>query len=267
VFNTHQFRLNSAYDPDLTATGHQPLGFDQWASFYNHYVVDRVTWEMMVAPYSGTIPVLGEVGVHISDDSSISNYPEVLAEQGAQIQMRTYYANEPAYFTGDMDLKKFFNRTGDIANDGSLRAAFGANPTEIAVLSVFAQNAGGETCTYLVYLQINMHVKFFEPTDLPPSAYGHSVRSDCRLSTLDPTRAKGKQSEQGDDDVADCKPRFVFAEPRPIESCHEDPPVYGGDKPSGSVAVSSFPPGKAGNVRKDVGGHYVWVARDAGSSK
>jgi len=34
-----QFRANSCYDPDYTATGHQPMYFDNFALFYNRYRV------------------------------------------------------------------------------------------------------------------------------------------------------------------------------------------------------------------------------------
>jgi len=33
------FRGNSIFDPDLTGVGHQPLGHDQWANFYEYYRV------------------------------------------------------------------------------------------------------------------------------------------------------------------------------------------------------------------------------------
>lgn len=33
------YRGNSIFDPDLTGTGGQPLGFDQWAAFYATYTV------------------------------------------------------------------------------------------------------------------------------------------------------------------------------------------------------------------------------------
>lgn len=33
------FRLNGIYDPNLTGTGHQPMGHDQWNNFYNEYQV------------------------------------------------------------------------------------------------------------------------------------------------------------------------------------------------------------------------------------
>jgi len=35
------FRTNSIFDPDFTGIGHQPLGHDQWAAFYNRYKVVR----------------------------------------------------------------------------------------------------------------------------------------------------------------------------------------------------------------------------------
>jgi len=33
------FSLNCLYDPDISGGGHQPRGFDQWASFYSRYRV------------------------------------------------------------------------------------------------------------------------------------------------------------------------------------------------------------------------------------
>ena len=35
----YKFRLNSVYDPDLTSTGHQPRGHDQWSAIYKRYCV------------------------------------------------------------------------------------------------------------------------------------------------------------------------------------------------------------------------------------
>ncbi len=35
----YTFRLGSLFDPDYTSAGHQPYGFDQWAAFFNKYIV------------------------------------------------------------------------------------------------------------------------------------------------------------------------------------------------------------------------------------
>lgn len=39
VRTVNVFRGNSLFDPDQTNVGHQPLGFDQWSSFYSKYRV------------------------------------------------------------------------------------------------------------------------------------------------------------------------------------------------------------------------------------
>lgn len=35
----YRFRANSIFDPNLTGTGHQPMGRDQWAELYSRYIV------------------------------------------------------------------------------------------------------------------------------------------------------------------------------------------------------------------------------------
>jgi len=39
VSDIYQWRGNSLWDPDKTSTGHQPMGFDQYAGIYNYYRV------------------------------------------------------------------------------------------------------------------------------------------------------------------------------------------------------------------------------------
>jgi len=42
----YTFRLGSLFDPDYTSAGHQPYGFDQWAAFFNKYIVHEATVEV-----------------------------------------------------------------------------------------------------------------------------------------------------------------------------------------------------------------------------
>lgn len=42
-FAQHVFSANSVYDPDYTAIGHQPRGFDQLMSLYDHFIVTKAT--------------------------------------------------------------------------------------------------------------------------------------------------------------------------------------------------------------------------------
>lgn len=48
----HMFRLNSVYDPDYTATGHQPRGYDQWAALYAYYRVHVATYSVTASNYN-----------------------------------------------------------------------------------------------------------------------------------------------------------------------------------------------------------------------
>jgi len=46
------YRANSLFDPDFTAAGHQPLGYDQWSALYYCWVVPYCDVEMTVTPGS-----------------------------------------------------------------------------------------------------------------------------------------------------------------------------------------------------------------------
>lgn len=67
-FAYYIFRANSAYDPDFTGTGHQPMGFDEYMKLYDHYQVKWSSIKVTNMPTQSTgnaTPIVW--GVHISD--------------------------------------------------------------------------------------------------------------------------------------------------------------------------------------------------------
>jgi len=72
----YQFTCNGMYDPDVTGTGHQPIGFDQWmgtsstTGFYNHYHVEAS--EIKITAFSQASDNTGQaiVLLGISDDTT-----------------------------------------------------------------------------------------------------------------------------------------------------------------------------------------------------
>jgi len=48
VGSTFKFALNGMWDPYLAAGGHQPMGFDQWMTFYKRYKVYRCDMKIRV---------------------------------------------------------------------------------------------------------------------------------------------------------------------------------------------------------------------------
>lgn len=43
-YSEYVLSLSSVYDPDITGSGHQPRGYDQWANLYNAYRVINCYW-------------------------------------------------------------------------------------------------------------------------------------------------------------------------------------------------------------------------------
>jgi len=116
---THVFRLNSLFDPDLTGTGHQPLGFDQWATLYGEYQVmgsrikvraippDTNPVKLAVFP-SITSTVIGSVAtaseqpysksvwinnINVTQNSPITSYISVKKLEGRNIDSVNFIAN------------------------------------------------------------------------------------------------------------------------------------------------------------------------------
>lgn len=169
----HIIRLNSAYDPDQTLSGHQPMAFDQWSLFYNHYVVEETTFDVEIGPKANDSAAGGYnswVGCHISDDATTPVVVSELMELGSQTALTNPYSNGSTHiFKGVVNMAKYLNRK-DIASDPEVRAAVNANPTEQVILTIWGVNTDGlSTTTFNVGFKLAMRIRFMEPKDLAPS--------------------------------------------------------------------------------------------------
>lgn len=137
----HQFRANSIFDPDYTGVGHQPMGRDEWATFYDHYTVlgcsIRATFLSQGTANNQNIFV---GGILLDDDSGlISNIATVLeqgkaryafignSDSGNSIKTVRHYYN-PRKFFGVKDMKD---------NRDMLGADMSTNPSENAHFKIF----------------------------------------------------------------------------------------------------------------------------------
>ncbi len=81
-FAAQVFNLSSLYDPDYSASGHQPTGFDQWMLIYNRYRVYNVrvhvkfachpseqtqTFETTMVPQTSTTTTYSTIAEYIED--------------------------------------------------------------------------------------------------------------------------------------------------------------------------------------------------------
>lgn len=137
VAGSHAFRLNSLFDPDLTGTGTQPVGFDQWAAFYNRYIVYacKIEWYLQT-----TLPLA--VATHASNNDTAVGVPTVLGQPLSHIN--ACGVSDKAHGVEYYDLAKLTGRTfTEYMADDRFQALTSANPSEVAVWRMRADSAGG----------------------------------------------------------------------------------------------------------------------------
>lgn len=139
------YSLNSVYDPDISGSGTQPVGFDQWSAFYNRYRVDKVQVEVDFANLS-TISATDVLVLANNDNASIATQAAFQAATCAP------FANDKLLnITGSGQDACRIVRTYDIAKvlgvdktrhrgNPDYSAVISANPTESCYLHIVAQD-------------------------------------------------------------------------------------------------------------------------------
>lgn len=170
----YSFRANSIFDPNQSGTGHQPMGHDQWAAIYNHYIVLGSKIRCTFTPVnSGT----GQAafGIRLDDDGSSSSLSvSDYIEQGDsvyRVQPDNYTVSHPISLTKTFSTKKWFAIKDVMDNQTRLGAAIGSNPSEIASYVLWVGPADGSTDlgAWLLTVTIEYIVRFSEPKDMSPS--------------------------------------------------------------------------------------------------
>jgi hypothetical protein len=168
------FRANGPYDPDASIGGHQPLGFDQWAAFYNHYVVEKATIEVEAKESPISSDVLLQLAVMLSDDTTIPGSPSALREQpltNCQIFAKSCGSKSLASVKHLFVARDFFNRKDIMDNQAEIGALVSANPTEQAYFCVVVGKSDGTASSldFEIRVRLVYDVIFSEPKALAQS--------------------------------------------------------------------------------------------------
>lgn len=153
----HVFRMASIFDPDRTGVGHQPLGHDQWANFYEHYEVVESVMTVWFIPQTDA-----GVGcsIRMSTNSTVFTDPNNAFE--APIAVKTFAGRGrgiPAKLVIRYTPKLLHGKDYDSGN-GS--ATVGANPSYVSAGIIGASSAAdaGTAPTVDAQVQIDYKVRF-----------------------------------------------------------------------------------------------------------
>lgn len=164
VVASYVFRLNDCYDPDVTGTGHQPLGFDQMMEFYNHFCVIR---SRAIARFSTSSGTQGVCSLRVDAGSTVITDIERIMEFGGNItasleSIGSFGASKVLEIKADIAKLQGISPSALTADD-SLRGSAAASPTEQTYLHVQLWNSAGNTIVSNAYVILELEVVFMEP--------------------------------------------------------------------------------------------------------
>jgi len=163
------FRCNGLFDPDITGTGHQPLGFDQLMTIYTSYVVLGAKIKCTFFGREDTNSSMsGVVGIY-QDDSTSNTLPfEALIEGSGKKKWGVYTASDQKVVLTDTYKSKVVYSKATLA-DTSQRGTASTDPSDAHTWCLFNCNQASTTESVYVAVDIEYDVVFFERADLASS--------------------------------------------------------------------------------------------------
>jgi len=167
--NAFAFTLNGLYRPDapaVTARTHQPMGFDQMMSLYEHYTVISCKATVNFFSFSSTIPVT--VFLHLSPDGAVITSTSTLVENGQCVKHLLTPDYDKCTLTMSCNIAKYVSRK--VINENDYRGTSASNPAEQVYLMIGSFNEHDATQPTIDWnCTLEYYVKFSEPRKLAPS--------------------------------------------------------------------------------------------------
>ncbi len=165
LLSTAQFRMNGIFDPDITGIGHQPLGHDIWAQFYERYKVLHYKIKIYITDVTPSTLVV--VGLNSSQSGTLPTIASTMCEQASTKYTcvddfdgaRVLTFSQTAWDALGVTKSQYLGEKDYGAN-------FGADPaaTHLATMSIFAQHQNQVTAvTVPIWVEMTYTVQLSEP--------------------------------------------------------------------------------------------------------
>ncbi len=160
TYAENQFRANSVFDPDLTGTGGQPLGFDNMAALFNRYRVNAFSFEVQMISLSASYK---GVCVVVNGAETPTTYDEVCEYPRAQQRGIGFNGSPTAVFRGRVSLASINGKSQDGYHiDDATASQVNTNPAEAINFHVGIQNDNISTINLAVTCTMWYDVVFYD---------------------------------------------------------------------------------------------------------
>lgn len=158
------FSANGLYDPDITGTGHQPIGFDQYMLAYDHYTVIGAKIRCFFENTDSTYSHL--VGISIQDNATANTDARVYVENGGTKQSFLSVkgsSRDVCQLVHQVGIGKFMGKK-NILTENDFRGDVSSNPTEQVYFHCWASpQASADSANVNLIVQIEYIAILTEP--------------------------------------------------------------------------------------------------------
>lgn len=170
------FRLNSLFDPDYSGAGSQPLGFDQWAAFYNRYKVLSVKVRCQFAASTGLAESIVSLTPNMVNTIDTSGN-HVLAEPYSKNSVFSTNGGWKPVIEAEYSIPKLFGLTTLEYGEEAYTAATSGSPVNVAYLHVRVDTlSGGLSGSVYYFLEAEFSVEFYSRVELDLSLWGEYTK-------------------------------------------------------------------------------------------
>lgn len=162
----YRFNLNSIWDPNRTGTGHQPYGFDTFATLYNRYRVISCSWRI-TAPSITAIRQLGTIPAN--EALSFATFAELKENPRARYVTQMAGGNA-IVVSGKSYLPSLVGRTkAQYMADDRYQADVTTSPAELGILNILVGSSLGVPIASDLNVLLEYTVEFFDQKPLAQS--------------------------------------------------------------------------------------------------
>lgn len=190
------YSANGLFDPDVTGTGHQPMGFDQMMLSYDHYYVTASKIEVLFKNISASTV---NVAIRTDADVVITTSADTLLESGMllseTLEAKSTYGSAKRLQSA-VSIRKF-QGVDDVLDVVELRGTVAANPVEGTFFHVVTWDPTLNGGTVSVEVIMEFTAVFTEPRLITPSLLQglHRLRLDESAANTLSTRTPPEESK------------------------------------------------------------------------